>query len=98
MVGYDPAGVAGPHDHPFEETYLFLSGEAEATFDGEVYRLGAGDIGFAGVGCVHSFRNVGTGPLRWLETQAPQPPPRHSYRFARDWAYLDARLDEKDST
>src|SRR5207342_1017426 len=26
MVQYDPDGVAGPHDHPFEETYLFLSG------------------------------------------------------------------------
>jgi hypothetical protein len=23
-----------------------------------------------------------------LETQAPQPPHRHSYRFARDWEYL----------
>ena len=25
-------------------------------------------------GCVHGFRNVGDGPVRWLETQAPQPP------------------------
>jgi quercetin dioxygenase-like cupin family protein len=90
MVQYEPAGVAGAHDHPFEETYLFLAGEAEAVFDGETYRLGAGDAAFAGVGCVHGFRNVGDGPVRWLETQAPQPPPRHSYRFARDWDYLRA--------
>jgi quercetin dioxygenase-like cupin family protein len=88
MVQYEPAGVAGPHDHPFEETYLFLEGEAEAVFDGETYRLRAGDAAFAGVGCVHGFRNVGTGPVRWLETQAPQPPSRHSYRFVRDWDYL----------
>lgn len=88
MVQYDPAGVAGPHDHPFEETYLFLEGEAEAIFDGQPYRLGPGDAAFAGVGCVHGFRNVGAGPVRWLETQAPQPPGRHSYRFARDWDYL----------
>ena len=27
-------------------------------------------------------------PVRCLETQAPQPPARHSYRFARDWTYL----------
>ena len=35
MVQYDPDGVAGAHDHPFEETYYFLEGQAEATFDGE---------------------------------------------------------------
>jgi len=94
MVHYDPDGVAGQHDHPFEETYFFLEGHAEATFDGESYELGPGDVAWAGVGCVHSFRNHGRGPLRWLETQAPQPPPRHSYRFARDWEYLEGALDE----
>lgn len=88
MVQYEPSGVAGPHDHPFEETYLFLAGRAEAVFDGVVYQLGPGDAAFAGVGCVHGFRNIGDGPVRWLETQAPQPPGRHSYRFVRDWDYL----------
>ena len=88
MVQYAPDGVAGAHDHPFEETYLFLEGQAEATFDGKRYELGPGDVAWAGVGSVHSFRNLGGGPLRWLETQSPQPPPRHSYRFARDWDYL----------
>ncbi|HEU4424992.1 MAG TPA: cupin domain-containing protein [Pilimelia sp.] len=91
MVQYDPDGVAGPHDHPFEETYLFLDGKAEATFDGQRYELGPGDVAFAGVGCVHGFSNLGAGPLRWLETQAPQPPARHSYRFVRDWDYLRSR-------
>ena len=94
MVQYRPDGVAGAHDHPFEETYLFLEGEAEGTFDGEAYRLGPGDVAFAGAGCVHGFRNVGKNPLRWLETQAPQPPGRHSYRFARDWDYLRAVVEE----
>ncbi len=88
MVQYDPDGATGPHDHPFEETYYFLEGEAEATFDGKPVVLGAGDIAWAGVGCAHSFRNLGRGTLRWLETQAPQPPRRYSYRFARDWDYL----------
>jgi hypothetical protein len=37
---------------------------------------------------VHSFRNAGREPVRWLETQAPQPPARYSYRFAGDWDYL----------
>jgi len=88
MVHYDPDGATGPHDHPFEETYFFLEGQAEATFDGEPVVLGVGDVAWAGVGCPHSFRNLGGGPLRWLETQAPQPPRRYSYRFARDWDYL----------
>ena len=88
MVQYDPDGKAGQHDHPFEETYLILQGATDAEFDGERYRLEVGDIAWAGVGCVHGFTNAGDGPVRWLETQSPQPPSRHSYRFARDWQYL----------
>jgi quercetin dioxygenase-like cupin family protein len=94
MVQYEPDGVAGAHDHPFEEAYMILAGTVEATFDGKPYVLEVGDVAWAGVGCVHGFRNVGDGPVRWLETQAPQPPPRHSYRFARDWDYLRQRLEE----
>jgi quercetin dioxygenase-like cupin family protein len=88
MVQYEPRGVAGTHDHPLEETYLILEGEVDATFDGERYRLVEGDIAWAGVGCVHGFSNPADRPVRWLETQAPQPPSRHSYRFTRDWEYL----------
>ncbi|KAB1141545.1 cupin domain-containing protein [Streptomyces luteolifulvus] len=93
MVQYAPDGVAGTHDHPFEETYLFLEGTADAVFDGERYRLGPGDLAWAGAGCVHGFANAGRAPLRWLETQAPQPPARHSYRFTRDWDYLREALE-----
>jgi len=96
MVQYAPDGVAGPHDHPLEETYLILEGATDATFDGQRYRLEVGDVAWAGVGCVHSFTNAGDGPVRWLETQAPQPPSRHSYRFARDWDYLRDRLAPDD--
>ena len=92
MVQYAPDGVVGGHDHPFEETYYFLEGTAEVLLDGERYILGPGDTAWAGVGCVHSFRNLGQGPLRWLETQSPQPPARHSYRFVRDWDYLGGKL------
>ncbi len=88
MVQYAADGVAGAHDHPFEETYLIVEGAVDATFDGERYRLEVGDAAWAGAGCVHGFTNAGTGPVRWLETQAPQPPSRHSYRFARDWDHL----------
>jgi quercetin dioxygenase-like cupin family protein len=92
MVQYEPGGVAGTHDHPLEETYLVLEGEVDASFDGEVHRLGPGDVAWAGVGCVHGFSNPADRPVRWLETQAPQPPGRHSYRFTRDWDYLRSRL------
>ena len=92
MVQYEQGGFAGAHDHPLEEAYLILDGNVEATFDDRVYELGPGDVAWAGVGCVHAFRNIGDGHVRWLETQAPQPPPRHSYRFSRDWAYLETAI------
>jgi quercetin dioxygenase-like cupin family protein len=95
MVQYVPGGFAGAHDHPLEEAYLILEGTVEARFDGHPYALGPGDVAWAGVGCVHEFRNIGDGPVRWLETQAPQPPPRHSYRFARDWTYLETALEKE---
>lgn len=93
MVQYEPGGFAGAHDHPFEETFLIVEGETDAVFDGEPYRLTPGDIAWAGVGCIHEFANATDAPVRWLETQAPQPPARHSYRFDRDWAYLTEALE-----
>lgn len=93
MVQYEPGGRAGSHDHPFEETYLILEGGVDAEFDGSQYRLETGDVAWAGAGCVHGFANPGNAPVRWLETQAPQPPSRHSYRFSRDWDYLRTVLD-----
>jgi hypothetical protein len=47
---------------------------------------------WTGVGCVHAFYNRTEGRVRWLETQSPQPPARHSYRFNRDWEYLQTRI------
>jgi quercetin dioxygenase-like cupin family protein len=92
MVQYEQGGFAGAHDHPLEEAYQILEGEVVARFDGVEYHLEPGDVAWAGVGCVHEFRNVGDGVVRWLETQAPQPPSRHSYRFARDWTDLENAL------
>lgn len=99
MVQYEGLkGVIGGHDHPLEETYLILEGVVDATFDGEQYRLEPGDVAWAGVGCVHAFSNPAPEPVRWLETQAPAPPPRHSYRFERDWSYLRDVLSKDAST
>jgi quercetin dioxygenase-like cupin family protein len=92
MVEYEPGGVAQPHDHPLEETYYMLEGEVEAMADDDVFTLGPGDVFWTSVGCVHAFRNKSQGKVRWLETQSPQPPANHSYRFNRDWDYLSERL------
>jgi quercetin dioxygenase-like cupin family protein len=92
MVEYEPGGVAQPHDHPLEEAYYMLEGEVEAMADDDVFTLGPGDVFWTSVGCVHAFHNKSQGKVRWLETQSPQPPANHSYRFNRDWDYLAERL------
>lgn len=94
MVKYIPGGGAGSHDHPFEETYMILDGEVQAWFDNNHYTLKAGDTAWAGVGCVHGFRNATDSTVQWLETSAPQSPARYAYRFARDWDYLENKLAE----
>jgi quercetin dioxygenase-like cupin family protein len=88
-VDYELGGAAQAHDHPFEETYFFLAGEVECELDGELVNLKPGDVVFAGVGSVHGFYNVGNERVRWIETQAPQPPTRHSYRWIAPWKKLE---------
>lgn len=89
MVDYQPDVVLHPHDHPVEEAFYMLEGEVVYIAEGEEYVLGVGDVAFAGVGCIHSFENRSGKKTRWLETRAPLPPLHHSYRFNRDWDYLE---------
>ena len=92
MVGYQPGAVAHPHDHPFEEAYYLLEGEIDVVADGDRLTLRPGDAFWTGVGCIHAFYETRGEQVRWLETSAPQPPNRHSYRFNRDWDYLAESL------
>jgi quercetin dioxygenase-like cupin family protein len=92
MVEYQPGGAAHLHDHPLEEAYYILQGEVEAVADGRTYVLKEGDSLWTGVGSIHAFFNRTDKTVRWLETQSPQPPARHSYRFNRDWDYLKEKL------
>lgn len=94
MVGYEPGAVAHPHDHPFEESYYMLEGEVDVVADGNRYTLRPGDVFWTGVGSIHAFYETRGGTVKWLETSAPGPPDRHSYRFERDWAYLAGKLRE----
>ena len=98
MVGYQPGAVAHPHDHPFEESYYMLEGEVDVVADGDRYTLRPGDVFWTGVGCIHAFYNTRGVHVKWLETSAPGPPDRHSYRFNRDWDYLAERLGSEVGT
>jgi quercetin dioxygenase-like cupin family protein len=92
MVDYQPGACANPHDHPFEESYYVLEGEVDVVANGDRHTLRPGDAFWTGTGCVHAFYETQGKPVRWLETSAPGPPARHSYRHERDWAYLAERL------
>ena len=85
LIQYMPGAKIDAHDHTFEESYFIVSGRVQATADGETYDLGPGDVIWTGVGCVHSFANLGEEPVRWIETQAPLPPTKEVFRFERDW-------------
>jgi len=85
---YVPGGSIKEHDHAFEEGFFFVEGEIEAVLDGATYTLGAGDYFWSGVEGMHALTNRSGAPVRWLETQAPQPPSRHQFRYRGDWERL----------
>lgn len=91
LIQYSPGAKIDSHDHTFEESYLIVGGRVRAIADGKTYDLGPGDVIWTGVGCIHSFENAGTEPVRWIETQAPLPPAKEVFRFERDWAHLAQR-------
>lgn len=93
FIEYQPGVGIGFHDHTFEEAYFILEGEVQATLDGDVYHLTPGDYVWTGVGCVHSFTNVGNVPVRWLETFAPQPPKENVFRFMAEWQAKAQQLE-----
>ena len=62
VVDYQPTAIAHPHDHPFEEAYVFVEGEVHALVDGELVVFHPGDVLWAGVGADHGFENRGSEP------------------------------------
>lgn len=85
---YVPGGGIKEHDHAFEEGFFFIEGELEAELDGATHTFGPGDYFWSGVGSMHALTNRSDAPVRWLETQAPQPPSRHQFRYRGDWERL----------
>lgn len=88
VVQFEPGGAGEIHDHPYEESYLLVEGEAEAVLEGKRYQVSAGDIVWTSVGASHGFFNRSDAPVRWIETQTPQPPRQHGHRFLADWESL----------
>jgi quercetin dioxygenase-like cupin family protein len=93
FIEYQPGASIGLHDHTFEEAYFVLEGEVQATLDGQIYQVKAGDVVWTGVGCVHAFANIGKAPVRWLETFSPQPPRENVFRFMAEWTARAATLE-----
>lgn len=85
LVQYAPGGFITEHDHAFEEGFYFIDGEIEAVLEGETHELRGGDYCWSSAGSMHGLRNVSDAPVRWLETQVPQPPSRYQARFVADW-------------
>lgn len=85
VVQFAPTGdgmtLGGQHYHPFEEIYYIVEGEAVAHLETESYPVKAGDLVFAGVNSLHGFTNNGEHPVRWIEAQAPAPPPSGAFFF-----------------
>jgi quercetin dioxygenase-like cupin family protein len=61
-----PGGGPPPHRHDFEETFVLLEGEMEATFRGKKSTVHAGDTLNIPANAPHQFHNASTGPVRML--------------------------------
>jgi len=61
-----PGGGPPPHRHDFEETFILLEGEIEATFRGKKSIVRAGDTVNIPANAPHQFHNVSSQPIRLL--------------------------------
>jgi len=66
-----PGGGPPPHRHDFEETFVVLAGEIEATFRGAKQTVRAGETLHIPANAPHQFRNEANEPARLLCTCSP---------------------------
>jgi mannose-6-phosphate isomerase-like protein (cupin superfamily) len=66
-----PEGGPPPHRHDFEETFILLEGEIEATFRGEKSIIRAGETVNIPANAPHQFHNSSGKPVRMLCICAP---------------------------
>jgi quercetin dioxygenase-like cupin family protein len=61
-----PGGGPPPHRHDFEETFVLLEGEMEATFRGKKSTVHAGETVNIPTNAPHQFHNASAIPVRML--------------------------------
>ena len=61
-----PGGGPAPHRHNFEESFILLEGEMEATFRGEKQTVKAGETLHIPANAPHQFKNISASPVRLL--------------------------------
>jgi mannose-6-phosphate isomerase-like protein (cupin superfamily) len=61
-----PGGGPGPHRHDFEETFVLLAGELEATFRGKKSTIRVGETVNIPANAPHQFHNSSSEPVRLL--------------------------------
>lgn len=61
-----PNGGPPPHRHDFEETFILLEGEMEATFRGKKFIVRAGETLNIPANAPHQFRNTSSKPVRMI--------------------------------
>jgi quercetin dioxygenase-like cupin family protein len=61
-----PGGGPPPHRHDFEESFILLEGEMEATFRGEKSVVRAGETVHIPANAPHRFHNLSEKPVRLL--------------------------------
>ena len=61
-----PGGGPPPHRHDFEETFILLEGEMEATFRGKRSNVRAGETLNIPANAPHQFHNISSGAVRML--------------------------------
>jgi quercetin dioxygenase-like cupin family protein len=66
-----PGGGPPPHRHDFEETFILLEGEMEATFRGKKSIVRAGDTLNIPANAPHRFQNISAKPVRMFCICAP---------------------------
>ena len=66
-----PGGGPPPHRHDFEETFILLEGEMEATFRGKKLIIHAGETLHIPANAPHQFHNTSSQAVRMLCICAP---------------------------
>jgi quercetin dioxygenase-like cupin family protein len=61
-----PGGGPPPHRHDFEETFILLEGEMEATFRGQKSIVHAGETLHIPANAPHQFHNSSAAPVRMV--------------------------------